>query len=40
MDLADSSVGQLLIPVENLDRAIAFYRGEIPPDTAHPGTGS
>jgi len=26
MDLADSSVGQLLIPVENLDRAIAFYR--------------
>src|SRR6266581_566552 len=26
MDLADATVGQLLIPVENLDRAIAFYR--------------
>jgi methylmalonyl-CoA/ethylmalonyl-CoA epimerase len=26
MDLADSTVGQLLIPVEDLDRAIAFYR--------------
>jgi len=26
MDLADATVGQLLIPVEDLDRAIAFYR--------------
>jgi methylmalonyl-CoA/ethylmalonyl-CoA epimerase len=26
MDLSDSTVAQLLIPVENLDRAIAFYR--------------
>ena len=26
MDLADSTVGQLLIPVTNLERAIAFYR--------------
>jgi len=26
MDLSDSSIGQLLIPVEDLDRAIAFYR--------------
>lgn len=26
MDLSDSSVGQILIPVEDLDRAIAFYR--------------
>ena len=26
MDLSDATVGQLLIPVENLDRAIAFYR--------------
>ncbi len=26
MDLSDSTVGQLLIPVEDLDRAIAFYR--------------
>ena len=26
MDLSDSTVGQLLIPVENLDRAISFYR--------------
>ena len=26
MDLADSTVGQLLIPVEDLERAIAFYR--------------
>jgi methylmalonyl-CoA/ethylmalonyl-CoA epimerase len=26
MDLADSTVGQLLIPVEDLARAIAFYR--------------
>jgi methylmalonyl-CoA/ethylmalonyl-CoA epimerase len=25
-DLAESSVGQIMIPVENLDRAIAFYR--------------
>jgi methylmalonyl-CoA/ethylmalonyl-CoA epimerase len=25
-DLSDSTVGQLLIPVEDLDRAIAFYR--------------
>jgi hypothetical protein len=22
------------------DRTIAFYRGETPPDVAHPGTGS
>jgi hypothetical protein len=22
------------------DRTIAFYRGEMPPDVAHPGTGS
>jgi methylmalonyl-CoA/ethylmalonyl-CoA epimerase len=26
MDLSDSTVGQVLIPVENLDRAITFYR--------------
>jgi methylmalonyl-CoA/ethylmalonyl-CoA epimerase len=26
MDLSDASVGQLLIPVENLEKAIAFYR--------------
>ena len=26
MDLFDSTVAQLLIPVESLDRAIAFYR--------------
>jgi len=26
MDLADATVAQLLIPVEDLDRAIAFYR--------------
>ena len=26
MDLSDSTVGQLLIPVEDLDRAIVFYR--------------
>ena len=26
MDLSESTVGQLLIPVEDLDRAIAFYR--------------
>src|SRR5438445_13422807 len=26
MDLSDASVGQLLIPVEDLDRGIAFYR--------------
>lgn len=25
---------------ERSDRTIAFYRGEKPPDTAHPGTGS
>jgi uncharacterized protein YndB with AHSA1/START domain len=25
---------------ERSDRTIAFYRGEIPPDVAHPGTGS
>ena len=25
---------------ERAERTIAFYRGEIPPDTAHPGTGS
>lgn len=25
-DLSDASVGQLLIPVENLDRAIPYYR--------------
>src|SRR5262245_47803399 len=26
MDLADATVGQLLIPVDDLDRAIEFYR--------------
>jgi methylmalonyl-CoA/ethylmalonyl-CoA epimerase len=26
MDLSESTVGQLLVPVEDLDRAIAFYR--------------
>lgn len=26
MDLSDASVGQLLIPVDNLERAIGFYR--------------
>src|SRR5437763_9345757 len=26
MDLSDATVGQILIPVEDLDRAIAFYR--------------
>ena len=26
MDLSDATVAQLLIPVEDLDRAIAFYR--------------
>jgi methylmalonyl-CoA/ethylmalonyl-CoA epimerase len=26
MDLGDATVGQVLIPVEDLDRAIAFYR--------------
>src|SRR3979409_1299194 len=26
MDLSDATVGQLLIPVEDLDRAIVFYR--------------
>jgi methylmalonyl-CoA/ethylmalonyl-CoA epimerase len=26
VDLADATVGQLLIPVDDLDRAIAFYR--------------
>lgn len=26
MDLAEATVGQLLIPVEDLDRAITFYR--------------
>jgi methylmalonyl-CoA/ethylmalonyl-CoA epimerase len=26
MDLSDATVGQLLIPVENLERGIAFYR--------------
>jgi len=26
IDLSDATVGQLLIPVEDLDRAIAFYR--------------
>jgi hypothetical protein len=25
---------------ERSDRTIAFFRGEIPPDMAHPGTGS
>ena len=25
---------------ERSDRTIAFFRGEVPPDTAHPGTGS
>jgi methylmalonyl-CoA/ethylmalonyl-CoA epimerase len=26
MDLSDATVGQILIPVENLERGIAFYR--------------
>lgn len=26
MDLADATLGQLMIPVDDLDRAIAFYR--------------
>ena len=26
MDLADTQVGQILIPVEDLERATAFYR--------------
>ena len=26
MDLSDATVGQILIPVEDLDRAIGFYR--------------
>jgi predicted enzyme related to lactoylglutathione lyase len=26
MDLSDATIGQLLIPVEDLDRGIAFYR--------------
>jgi methylmalonyl-CoA/ethylmalonyl-CoA epimerase len=26
MDLSDATIGQLLVPVENLDRAILFYR--------------
>jgi methylmalonyl-CoA/ethylmalonyl-CoA epimerase len=26
MDLSDAGIGQLLIPVEDLDRAIVFYR--------------
>ena len=26
MDLSDATVGQLLIPVTNLERAIGFYR--------------
>lgn len=26
MDLSDATVGQVLIPVDDLDRAIAFYR--------------
>ena len=26
MDLTEATVGQLLIPVEDLDRAVAFYR--------------
>ena len=25
---------------ERSDRTIAFFRGEMPPDIAHPGTGS
>jgi len=25
---------------ERSDRTIAFFRGEVPPDMAHPGTGS
>ncbi len=29
MDLSDAVVGQLLIPVEILDRAIAFYRDKL-----------
>ena len=28
-DLAESTVGQILIPVEDLDRAIAFYRDRL-----------
>lgn len=26
MDLSDATIGQLLIPVEDLDRAVTFYR--------------
>lgn len=29
MDLSDSDVGQILIPVEDLDRGIAFYRNTL-----------
>lgn len=29
MDLADATVGQLLVPVTDLDRAIAFYRDSL-----------
>jgi len=29
-----------VIARERSDRTIAFYRGEVPPGTAHPGTGS
>jgi len=25
---------------QRADRTIAFYRGDMPPDVAHPGTGS
>ena len=28
-DLAEATIGQLLIPVEDLDRAIAFYEGTL-----------
>ncbi len=29
MDLADTQVGQILIPVEDLERATAFYRNTL-----------
>ena len=29
MDLADATVGQLMIPVTNLEKAIAFYRDSL-----------
>ena len=38
-----STLTQVVDPAsakERSDRTIAFFRGEIPPDMAHPGTGS